>query len=88
VSVYLERGLRRSGGGRALYSALLLRLAERGYRTAAAGMTLPNDASAGLHEALGFVPVGTFRRVGWKYGRWHDVAWAQRDLDNSVGQAT
>ena len=47
VSVYLEHGLRRSGGGRALYSALLPRLAERGYRTAAAVMTLPNDASVG-----------------------------------------
>jgi L-amino acid N-acyltransferase YncA len=87
VSVYLEHGLRRSGGGRALYSALLARLTERGYRTAAAGMALPNDASAGLHEALGFVPVGTLRRVGWKHGRWHDVAWAQRDLDG-VGHAT
>jgi phosphinothricin acetyltransferase len=87
VSVYLEHGLRRSGGGRALYSALLVRLAERGYRTAAAAMTLPNDASEGLHEALGFVPVGTFRRVGWKHGRWRDVAWAQRDLDG-VGHAT
>ena len=86
VSVYLERGLRRSGGGRALYSALLARLAERGFRTAAAGMTQPNEASAGLHRALGFVTVGTFRRVGWKHGRWHDVAWVQRDL--GVGDTT
>jgi phosphinothricin acetyltransferase len=86
VSVYLERGLRRSGGGRALYSALLARLAERGFRTAAAGMTQPNEASAGLHRALGFVPVGTFRRVGWKHGGWHDVAWVQRDL--GVGDTT
>ena len=86
MSVYLERGLRRSGGGRALYSALLARLAERGFRTAAAGMTQPNEASAGLHRALGFVPVGIFRRVGWKHGRWHDVAWVQRDL--GVGDTT
>ena len=80
VSVYLERGLRRSGGGRALYSALLARLTERGFRTAAAGMTLPNEASAGLHRALGFAPVGTFRRVRCKHDRWHDVAWVQREL--------
>jgi len=51
VSVYLERGRRRSGGGRLLYEALFARLAERGFRTAVAGMTLPNDASAGLHRA-------------------------------------
>ena len=80
VSVYLETGMRRSGGGRALYDVLLPRLAERGYRRAAAGMTLPNEASLGLHRALGFEPVGTYRRIGWKHGRWHDVAWAQRDI--------
>jgi L-amino acid N-acyltransferase YncA len=80
VSVYLEVGRRRSGGGRALYDALLARLVERGYRTAMAGMTLPNDASVGLHRALGFEPVGTYRRVGFKHGAWHDVAWTQRIL--------
>ena len=77
VSVYLELGRRRSGGGRALYGELFARLAERGFRTVVAGMALPNDASVGLHRALGFEPVGTYRRIGWKHGRWHDVAWAQ-----------
>jgi L-amino acid N-acyltransferase YncA len=80
VSVYLELGRRRTGGGRALYAVLLARLAERGYRMACAGMTLPNDASAGLHRAMGFEPVGTYRRIGFKHGTWHDVAWVQRDL--------
>lgn len=80
VSVYLELGRRRTGGGRALYTALLARLAERGYRTAVAGMTLPNDASVGLHRAMGFAPVGTYRRIGWKHGAWHDVAWTQREI--------
>lgn len=80
VSVYLEPGRRRTGGGRALYEALLRRLADRGFRTAVAGMTLPNDASVGLHAALGFQPVGTYRRIGWKHGTWHDVAWVQRAI--------
>jgi phosphinothricin acetyltransferase len=80
VSVYLEPGRRRTGGGRALYQALLARLAERGFRTAVAGMTLPNDASVGLHRAMGFEPVGTYRRIGWKHGAWHDVAWTQRAI--------
>jgi L-amino acid N-acyltransferase YncA len=78
VSVYLEIGRRRTGAGRALYEALLPLLAERGYRSAVAGMTLPNDASMGLHRAMGFELVGTFRRVGFKLGAWHDVAWTQR----------
>ncbi|WP_328606832.1 GNAT family N-acetyltransferase [Amycolatopsis sp. NBC_00345] len=80
ASVYLELGRRRTGGGRALYEALFARLVERGFRTAVAGMTLPNDASVGLHRALGFEPIGTYRRIGWKHGAWRDVAWAQRDL--------
>jgi L-amino acid N-acyltransferase YncA len=80
VSVYLEQGRRRTGGGRALYEALFDRLIERGFRTAVAGMTLPNDASIGLHKALGFEPIGTYRKIGWKLDRWHDVAWAQRPL--------
>lgn len=80
TSIYLEPGRRRTGAGRALYTALLDRLAERGYRMAVAGMTLPNDASAGLHKALGFELAGVFRKIGWKFGAWHDVARLQRPL--------
>lgn len=80
VSVYTRPGRPRTGAGRALYTALLDRLAARGYRTALAGIAVPNEASVGLHVAVGFEPVGTYRRVGWKLGRWHDVAWFQRPL--------
>lgn len=66
-----------------MYEALFARLAERGYRTAVAGMTLPNEASAGLHRALGFTSVGIYRRIGWKHDAWHDVAWLQRSLADS-----
>ncbi|HEX8766919.1 MAG TPA: GNAT family N-acetyltransferase, partial [Jatrophihabitans sp.] len=83
VSVYLERGRRRTGAGRALYEALFSRLAERGFRMVVAGMTLPNEASVGLHRALGFEPVGTYRQIGYKHGGWHDVAWAQRSIGSS-----
>lgn len=85
VSVYLEPGRRRTGGGRVLYRALLERLAGRGLREAMAGIALPNEASVGLHRALGFTEVGTYRRVGWKLGRWHDVAWFQRRLTDDDG---
>ncbi len=85
VSVYLEPGRRRTGAGRVLYEALLARLAERGFRTAVAGMTLPNNASVGLHRAMGFQPVGVYREIGWKHGAWHDVAWVQRSLSAATG---
>lgn len=80
TSVYLDRDCRGQGLGRTLYQALLDRLGTMGYRTAVAGATLPNEASARLHASLGFQPVGVFRRVGYKFGGWCDVAWVQRDL--------
>jgi phosphinothricin acetyltransferase len=46
-----------------------------------AGITLPNAASIGLHEAMGFLPIGVYRNVGFKCGQWHDVGWWQRQLN-------
>lgn len=80
TSVYVARGCLRGGVGRALYRELLVRVRERGYRLALAGVALPNQASIGLHRSLGFVDVGVFHRVGWKLGGWHDVAWLELDL--------
>lgn len=77
VSVYLERGFEGRGGGRALYGVLLPRLRDRGFRVAIGGMTLPNPGSEALHRAFGFSLVGVYRRIGWKFGAWHDVAWTQ-----------
>lgn len=80
VTVYVERGHQRHGLGRALYGALLELLGRQGVQVACAGITLPNEASVRLHEALGFEPVGVYRRIGWKAGAWHDVGWWQREL--------
>jgi L-amino acid N-acyltransferase YncA len=80
VSVYLADGARGQGIGRAIYEALFARLRERGFRMACAGTTLPNEASVGLHESLGFERVGVNREIGWKHGAWHDVGWWQLEL--------
>lgn len=80
TSVYIADHHYRRGGGRTLYTHLLRRLAERGYRRAFAGITQPNQASIAFHRSFGFEEVGLYRRVGWKHGRWHDVARMQLDL--------
>ena len=80
TSVYVGGAHARRGLGLQLYSALLPALEDRGYRMAVAGITLPNPASVGLHEAVGFVAVGIYRRIGWKAGEWRDVGWWQRPL--------
>jgi phosphinothricin acetyltransferase len=80
VSVYVGEEARGEGVGRALYEALFERLRERGFRTACAGITLPNPASEGLHRRLGFALVGVNREIGWKKGAWRDVGWYQLEL--------
>jgi phosphinothricin acetyltransferase len=78
--VYVRPSDHRRGAGRALYQALFGLLTEQGFRIACAGVTLPNQASVGLHESLGFQAVGIYRRIGWKFGAWHDVGWWQLEL--------
>lgn len=80
TSAYIRPGWQGQGLGRALYQALFEALAERGYCNALAIVVLPNEASVGLHRAVGFEPVGIFKRGGHKFSGWHDVMWLQRML--------
>src|SRR5438132_6906321 len=75
TSVYVHPDFRRFGVGRALYASLFPMLKAQGFFNAFAGITLPNAGSVGLHEAVGFQPVGVYRNVGYKLGVWHDVGW-------------
>ncbi|HEY4442108.1 MAG TPA: arsinothricin resistance N-acetyltransferase ArsN1 family B [Candidatus Elarobacter sp.] len=80
VSVYLHERARGRGVGRALYLRLLPLLTQQGFHRAYAGIGLPNDASVGLHRAMGFEPIATYREVGWKLGLWVDTVWLERAL--------
>jgi phosphinothricin acetyltransferase len=66
VSVYVGEAFRRRGIGSALYTALFPLPRLQGFFAAHAGITLPNAGSVGLHESLGFVPVGVYRGVGYE----------------------
>ena len=82
VSVYVAAPFAGRGVGRALYGVLLPDLRAAGLVTAHAGITLPNAASVGLHEALGFTKVAHYPHVGFKHGAWHDVGgWQLRLVD-------
>ncbi len=80
VTVYIRADHHRRGVGRALYGVLFDLLRLQGFCVAHAGITLPNAGSVGLHEALGFRPVGLYPAVGWKMGSWRDVGWWQLPL--------
>jgi phosphinothricin acetyltransferase len=85
VSVYIAPEVHRQGIGRALYEALFAELGRRGVQILCAGIGLPNDASVALHESLGFVPVGIYHRIGFKFGTWWDVGWWQLELAPANG---
>lgn len=80
VSVYVHAAHRGKGVARALYTSLFECLRVQGYRTALAGIALPNSASVALHEQMGFRSVGVFHDVGYKLGAWHDVGWWELSL--------
>jgi L-amino acid N-acyltransferase YncA len=84
VSVYVHKDARRMGVGRALYASLVAALNLQGFYNAYAGAALPNAASVGLHESVGFRPVGVYRGVGYKLGAWHDVGWWHLPLRERV----
>jgi hypothetical protein len=46
--------------------------------------TLPNPASVGFHESMGFEPIGVYENVGYKDGDWHDVMWWHKQLQTHL----
>jgi L-amino acid N-acyltransferase YncA len=83
VSAYVREGHRRLGVGSSIYRSLLAILQLQGFYRALAGITLPNPGSVGLHQSMGFQPLGTYESIGYKCGRWHDVQWFQLALRES-----
>jgi len=80
VTVYVHSAHHRAGVGRALYTVLLDALRLQGFRAAIGIIALPNPASVGLHERLGFQCVGVLPAIGFKHGRWHDIGYWQLEL--------
>ena len=84
VTVYLDETARGKGLGRMLYAVLIDLLIRQGFTKAYGVVTLPNPASAALHEAAGFRPFAVYKDIGFKNGAWHDVGWWERDLATGV----
>jgi phosphinothricin acetyltransferase len=80
TSVYAAPEHHGRGMGTALYHCLFALLAAQGYYNAYAVITVPNEKSIGLHQSLGFTPVGLYHNTGYKFGAWHNVAWLEKTL--------
>ena len=84
TSIYVAGGTQRQGVGRLLYEALVDTLRAQGFTQAIGVISLPNDASITLHEAVGFRRAGVYREIGYKQGRWIDVGFWQCELNPSA----
>jgi len=75
ITVYVHPDHHGNRIGKALYGRLLSTLKAQGYHAVIAAIAQPNPVSVKLHESLGLSRAGTFRQVGRKFDRWHDVGY-------------
>jgi phosphinothricin acetyltransferase len=87
-SIYMESTSHRQGLGRALMAELCTQAERAGVRKLIAVIgDSANTASVGLHQALGFTPVGTIAACGWKFERWLDIVLMEKPLGLAHTQA-
>jgi phosphinothricin acetyltransferase len=83
-TVYLDSSHLNEGLGTRLYAKLIDELIdEKAVHRAYGGVALPNPGSVALHEKLGFVRVGSYHEVGFKFGKFWNVDWFERDVSSS-----
>lgn len=80
-SVYVEKNHRGHGLGQVVMKELIRKAREADLHAMIGGIDTSNAASIALHERLGFRSVGTLPQVGFKFGRWLDLAFFQLTLE-------
>lgn len=81
TSVYVAPESHGSGIGSSLYTALFEALAGEDLHRAYGGITLPNEPSIALHKRFGFRHIATYSEVGRKFGKYWDIDWFEKVLD-------
>jgi L-amino acid N-acyltransferase len=79
-SVYVHHAHRGQGLGKTLMNAVIEAAQQQGKHVMVGAIDAANTASLKLHGDLGFERVGTMPQVGFKFGRWLDLALVQRVL--------
>src|SRR5919112_662891 len=87
-SVYVDEAFRRHGVGAALLDALVGLATAAGHHVMVGALDADNEPSLQLHRKLGFSLCGRIPQVGWKFGRWLDLALVARVLDSPAGTGT
>ena len=81
-SVYVAPEVQGRGLGSALLTPLIEGARAEGRHVMIAGVDAENALSLRFHERHGFRPVGRFSQVGHKFGRWLDLIFLERRLDD------
>lgn len=79
-SVYVHKDYRGEGLGKRLLELIIEAAQERDLHAMVGGIDATNQGSIELHKKHGFVHVGTLPEVGFKFGRWLDLAFYQLTL--------
>ena len=80
VTIYLAPAGQGKGLGRLLYETMEKLLCLQGVTMAYSCITVGNDHSIKMHEALGYLLIGTFTNSGYKNGQWLDTVWLEKQL--------
>lgn len=78
TAIYVRHDLHGRGLGAQLYAALFAALEPAGVHRAVAGLVIPNAGSVAVHEKAGFRRIGVFSEIGFKFGRYWDVAFYEK----------
>lgn len=87
VTIYLAPAGQGKGLGRLLYETMEKLLCLQGVTMAYSCITVGNDHSIKMHEALGYRLIGTFTNSGYKNGQWLDTVWLEKQLQPCPDQA-
>ena len=80
-SVYIAADSRGQGLGKRLLAPLIDAARAQGLHAIIAAIDATTEASLRLHAQFGFVQVGHFKQVGYKFDRWLDVVYLERLLE-------
>ena len=80
VTIYLAPAGQGKGLGRLLYETMEKLLCLQGVTMTYSCITVGNDHSIKMHEALGYRLIGTFTNSGYKNGQWLDTVWLEKQL--------
>lgn len=85
TSIYVKKSEKKSGIGKALYSALEKVLAAQNITNVNACIASPetddeylNHNSIQFHQHLGYSMIGEFHKCAYKFGRWYNMVWMEK----------